>query len=592
MHASLWSLAAAVVGANAAACTPRDVVPSTLESLCTKAYAQAALPAPGFLPGIAINPASVTTTLVNNASFSSEWFPASTISYCNVTFAYSHTAIPGDVVQVTYWVPSPSAFKNRYVSTGGGGLAINSGSRSLPTGIIAGAVAGLTDGGFGSFNTQWDAVFLQAEGKVNWQSVNMFGFQAHHELAVLGKELARNLFKVPRANKVYSYYQGCSEGGREGWSQLQRFADQFDGAAIGAPAFRFGQQQVNHLTSNVVEQTLNYYPPPCELAKIVSLTIAACDGLDGRVDGVVARSDLCKLHFNINTTLGTPYFCPATTGGGGFPPLTKRQFPPMNPTPLQNGTITAAGIAVAQTILDGLRDSQGRLVYLSYQPSAGFSDAGTSFNTTTNTWGLSVSGLGGEWVRRFLQLKNESTLPSLSGVTYDTLKAWMIQGQTTYADTLQTTYPDLSGFQAAGGKVLHIHGEADDSIPAGSSVHYYNSVRRVMFPHLGYNASTAALDAFYRLFLVPGGAHCGPNNAMPGGGWPQTTLQTVIDWVERGAAPATLANTGSGGIDTLCRYPLRPLWTANGTKLECVYDQASIDTWTYDFTAAYGSPLD
>lgn len=57
-----------------------------------------------------------------------------------------------------------------------------------------------------------------------------------------------------------NFGQGCSEGGREGWSQGQRFGDAYDGATIGAPAFRFAFQQVQHLYSNVVEQTLNYYP--------------------------------------------------------------------------------------------------------------------------------------------------------------------------------------------------------------------------------------------------------------------------------------------------------------------------------------------
>ncbi|KAK0637447.1 Tannase/feruloyl esterase [Bombardia bombarda] len=565
-----------------------------LSSICTAPYVQAALPAAGFYPGIAIDASSVQTTIVNNATFSSEWFPTSTISYCNVTFAYSHTNIPNDIVHVTYWVPSPSEFKNRYVSTGGGGLAINSGSRSIPTGIIAGAVSGLTDGGFGSFNTQWDAVFLAADGNVNWQSVHMFGYQAHHELATLGKEFAKKLFN-PASGKIFSYYQGCSEGGREGWSQLQRFADQFDGAAIGAPAFRFGQQQVNHLTSNVIEQTLGYYPPPCELEKVVNLTIAACDPLDGRIDGVIARSDLCKLQFNIKSTIGTPYYCAASSGGGGGGPpgkrhlLDARQFPGGGSTPEQNGTISAKGVAVASAILAGLHDSQNRLAYLSYQPGAGFSDARTAYSPATSAWTLSISGLGGEWVRRFLQLKDEANLPSLAGVTYDTLRDWMAYGQAKYTDTLQTTHPDLTDLKAAGAKVVHVHGEADDSIPAASSVHYYESVKKVMFPALGFKEGSAALDEFYRLYLVPGGAHCGKNRAMPNGPWPQTTLQTVIDWVEKGVKPDVLSAVGGTdkGIDSLCRWPLRPLWKGTGksAKMECVYDQKSVDTWKYEFDA-------
>ncbi|KAK0653645.1 Tannase [Lasiodiplodia hormozganensis] len=585
MPSALWA------ATTAAALTA--VKAATLNDVCTTSYAQSALPADDVYPGITIDKTSVQTAMTTNSSVSSDWYPSSVIDYCNVTFAYSHNGISNDKVHVSYLVPAPDKFQNRYLSTGGGGLAINSQSQYSPSGIIVGAVSGITDGGFGSFSTSWDDVFLLANGTINWQSVYMFGYQAHHELATLGKQFARNFFKVPSSEKLYSYYQGCSEGGREGWSQVQRFADQFDGAAIGAPAFRYGQQQVNHLTSNVIEQTLGYYPPPCELEKIMNLTIAACDKLDGKTDGVVSRSDLCKLRFDLNSTIGTPYSCAATSGSSwGFGNLEARDLErrqmPSAAEPAQNGTVTAQGVAVAAAIIDGLHDSAGRRAYISYQPGASFEDATTAYDSTTNTWGLSISSLGGEWVGRFLELQEVSTLSSLDNVTYDTLVSWMKFGQAKYGDSLQTTFPDLSPFQAAAGKVIHVHGEQDDSIPTGSSVHYYESVRGVMFPELSYNESVAKLDEFYRLYLVPGAAHCGANTNQPNGGWPQTTLQTVIEWVEKDAAPATLK--GSVGIDEICRWPLRPLWSGNGTAFNCVYDQESIDTWKYEFDA-YKMPL-
>jgi tannase len=229
-----------------------------------------------------------------------------------------------------------------------------------------------------------------------------------------------------------------------------------------------------------------------------------------------------------------------------------------------------------------------RKVYINYQPGASFTDAATAYDEEFESWGLSISSLGGEWVARNLQLQDASNLASLDNVTYDTLKEWMVYGMNKYADSLQTTFPDLSEFRAAGGKVIHIHGEQDDSIPTGSSVHYYDSVRSVMYPHMSYNESVSAVDEFYRLFLVPGAAHCASNPNQPGGGWPQTTLQTVIEWVENGIAPQTL--NGTDEIDTICRWPLRPLWSGNGTSFHCVYDQESIDSWTYEFDA-YKTPL-
>ncbi|KAH7007730.1 Tannase/feruloyl esterase [Ilyonectria destructans] len=502
----------------------------SLSTLCTKDYLKSALPVDGFFPGITANTSSIHTDLVQNVTYGSQWYPTTTMSYGNITFAYSHVA--------------PSQFKGRYLSTGGGGFAINKNTSYIPAGIINGAVSGATDGGFGSFTTQLNEVALLANNTLNWQTIYMFGYQAHHELAVLGKEFTRKVYKVSNKTKIFSYYFGCSEGGCEGWSQIQRFGDQFDGLTLGAPAFRFGQQQVNHLTGGVLEQGLGYFPPPCELGKIESLIVEACDPLDGKQDGIVARSDLCKLHFDLKSTIGKPYSCEATNG--------------TVQNPSQKGVVTAEGVAVVQAFLDGLHDSNGRRVYFSFQPGAQFTDLIPRWNAETGNWAL----------------QDADNLSNLDNVTVDTLKDWMDWGMNKYLDSLQTTNPDISGFRKAGGKILHVHGEIDDSIPATSSVRYYESVRSILFPDSSYKASVAALDKFYRLYLVPGAGHCG------GGAWPQTTVRTVIEWVEKGIVPDTLE--GTNDVDHICRWPLRPLWKHNGTSFQCVYDQVSINSWKYN----------
>ncbi|RAK97936.1 tannase [Aspergillus ibericus CBS 121593] len=506
----------------------------TLDDVCTPAY-------------VRTNHFNLSANPVYNLSTSgSAVYPATTIDYCNVTLAYSHNGRDNNV-QVRFWLPSPEKFANRYLSTGGADYYVNQGTQQLPGGVMYGAVSGSTDGGFGSFDTGVDEILLLANGTLDWQNLYMFGYQAHHELATIGKRFTRNFFNMTdneEDQKLYSYYQSCSEGGREGWSQVQRFGDQFDGAVIGAPAIRYSFQMTMHLWANVVEKTLGYYPSQCEVEAIVNQTINACDGLDGRVDGVVSRSDICKMQFNLTETIGKRYYCAAD-----------------GDVPVQNSTISAQAVEVFEAILGGMKDSDGKQVYLSYQPGALFWDAQATYNTTSGTWGLDINSM--EWVQ---------------------------QGWQTYEGSLHTTWPDLTPFHRAGGKVLHYHGEQDGSIPTASSVHYYDSVRRTMYPTLTYNASHQALGEWYRLFLVPRASHCMNNDLQPNGPFPQTSLQTLIEWVEQDLVPVRLNGTVLSGAfegetQEICAWPLRPMWYNNGTRMECEYDQTSLNTWKWDLDA-------
>jgi len=338
---------------------------------------------------------------------------------------------------------------------------------------------------------------------------------------------------------------------------------------------------------------LDYFPPPCEMDKIVNMTIAACDPLDGRTDGVVARTDLCKLNFNINSTIGAAYSCAASTGsslGFGFGQKVKRQMgPPSTSEPAQNGTVSAKGAALAARLYDGMFNSKGERVYLPWQTASSFEDATTKFNSNTSSWELDITSFGGEFVTKFIQEVDIDNLSSLNNVTYDTLAEWMNTAMIKYMDSLQTTLPDLTPFQSSGGKVIHYHGESDDSIPPASSVHYYDSVRSIMYPDQSYNESIASLQSWYKLFLVPGAAHCSTNTLQPGP-YPANNMATMIDWVENGIEPTAGLNATvssgklAGEVQKLCAYPLRPYWSNNSTMV-CQYDQPSIDSWTYTLDA-------
>ncbi|GAQ45525.1 hypothetical protein AtubIFM55763_007891 [Aspergillus tubingensis] len=569
----------AVVAALAAATAQA----SSLSDLCTVSNVQSALPSNGTLLGINLIPSAVTANTVTDAS--SGMGSSGSYDYCNVTVTYTHTG-KGDKVVVKYALPAPSDFKNRFYVAGGGGFSLSSDATG---GLEYGAASGATDAGYDAFSYSYDEVVLYGNGSINWDATYMFSYQALGEMTKIAKPLTRGFYGLSSDKKIYTYYEGCSDGGREGMSQVQRWGDEYDGVIAGAPAFRFAQQQVHHVFPATIEHTMDYYPPPCELDKIVNATIEACDPLDGRTDGVVSRTDLCMLNFNLTSIIGESYYCAEqnyTSLGFGF--SKRAEGSTTSYQPAQNGSVTAEGVALAQAIYDGLHDSNGKRAYLSWQIAAELSDGDTEYDSTTDSWTLSIPSTGGEYVTKFVQLLNIDNLENLDNVTYDTLVDWMNIGMIRYIDSLQTTVIDLTTFKESGGKMIHYHGESDPSIPTASSVHYWQAVRQAMYPNTTYTQSLQDMSNWYQLYLVPGAAHCGTNSLQPGP-YPEDNMEIMIDWVENGNKPSRLNATVSSGTyagetQMLCQWPSRPLWNSN-SSFSCVHDSKSLATWDYTFDA-------
>ncbi|RAK75462.1 putative tannase [Aspergillus fijiensis CBS 313.89] len=559
---------------------------TSLSDLCTVSNVQSALPSNGTLLGINMIPSSVTAGVTTSSGgMGGGMKRADSYTYCNVTVAYTHTG-KGDKVVLKYAFPSPSEFKSRFYVAGGGGFSLSSDATG---GLEYGAASGATDAGYDAFSYSYDEVVLYGNGSINWDATYMFGYQALGEMTQIAKPLARGFYGLDSDKKIYTYYEGCSDGGREGMSQVQRWGSEYDGAITGAPAFRFAQQQVHHVFSSAVEHTMDYYPEPCMLDKIVNATIEACDPLDGRTDGVISRTDLCMLNFNLTSVIGESYYCAEqnyTSLGFGF--SKRAEGSSTSYQPAQNGTVTAEGVKLAQAIYDGLHNSQGERAYLSWQIGSELSDATTEYNSDTGAWELDIPSTGGEYVTKFVQLLNIDNLSNLDNVTYDTLVGWMNTGMIRYIDSLQTTVPDLTEFESSGGKLLHYHGESDPSIPAASSVHYWQSVRSIMYGDLSYQESLQKMADWYQFYLIPGAAHCGTNSLQPGP-YPEDNMEIMINWVENGVKPSRLNATVSSGsyageTQMLCQWPTRPLWSSN-SSFSCVHDQKSIDSWTYEFPA-------
>ena len=112
---------------------------------------------------------------------------------------------------------------------------------------------------------------------------------------------------------------------------------------------------------------------------------------------------------------------------------------------------------------------------------------------------------------------------------------------------LDATNPDLSAFRSRGGKILMYFGWADTALPPMMGVDYYEKALANNGPDI---------PDFFRLFMVPGMFHC-----RGGVGADQFDAMTaLINWVENGAAPATLtaSRVEQGKLvrtRPLCPYP-------------------------------------
>lgn len=336
---------------------------------------------------------------------------------------------------------------------------------------------------------------------------------------------------------------------------------------------------------------MGYIAPPCEMEKIANATIEACDSLDGRTDGVVSRTDLCRLNFNLSSIVGESYYCAAETSsslGFGF---SKRQAGASTSSyqPAQSGNVSAEAVALAERLYGGLQNSAGEQVFYGWQTASSFDDAAPTWDNDTQAWAVTAPTTGGTFITKFVEMVDIENLASLDNVTYDTLYDWMWTGYTRFYDSLQTGYTDLTPLQAHGGKLLHYHGESDPSVPPPSSVRYHEAVRTTMYPDSSADNATE-LQEWYQFYFVPGAAHCGTNTLQPGP-YPEDNMNTMINWVESGVQPSSInatvaSGTYAGEVQQLCMWPSRPVWASNDSStFSCAFDQASYDSWMWDLNA-------
>ena len=191
-------------------------------------------------------------------------------------------------VQFEVWMPTGTSWNGKFQLVGNGGTAGVISYSAMRAALARGYATASTDTGHvssGSFDSTW------ALGRPDL--VADFGHRGTHVTAVNGKQISR-VFYGERPK--YSYYVGCSKGGQQGLMEAQRYPEDFDGLIAGDPANNWTRFYAgSHLWYSI--STLKdpeSYIPASKTTILGKATAAACDAIDGIVDGVIDDPRKCK----------------------------------------------------------------------------------------------------------------------------------------------------------------------------------------------------------------------------------------------------------------------------------------------------------
>lgn len=442
-------------------------------------------------------------------------------AFCRVSGLIAPTAT--SAIRFEVWMPL-AGWNGKFAGVGNGGWA---GS------ISYGALAAQLRRGYAtaSTNTGHDASPGEDAARFAFESPERlvdFAYRAQHETALKAKLLLQAFYGAPASR---SYFFGCSSGGYQGLMEAQRFPDDYDGIVAGMPANNWTRLMAGDLDGTIaVLQDPASHLPPAALGLLHRAAVAACDGIDGVVDGVLDDPRQCT-------------FDPAAlTCAASSAPET---------------CLTSAQVEAARRVYDGLKDPRtGVQVFPGLargsEPFWPHRDREQPFTIPIAHYKWLVFG-DPSWTWTTFQFTDPAD--------YDA----HLRAEARVAPIMNATSPDLRAFHQRGGKLLQYHGWNDQLIAPGNSIDYYESVVAAFAQGRDRARTIADVQRFYRLFMAPGMAHCG------GGTGPNTfDMQEALEaWVERGIAPDRIVATRlvNGVVDRrrpLCPYPQVAVYTGQG----------------------------
>jgi feruloyl esterase len=416
----------------------------------------------------------------------------------------------------------PAKWNGRLLFQGGGGL---NGVLNPAIGNVAGSTSALargfavvsTDGGHRGRSA------VDARFGVDQQARLDFGYQAvertTHEAKVL---LGRYYGRKPE----YSYYMGCSTGGREAMLAAQRLPLEFNGVVAGNPAYNLTRIVVNQIWNL---QTVTRIAPKdasgkpllyaaftdAQLKDAQQAILQQCDALDGLQDGIINDFQAC--HFEPKTLT-----CKGPAGS-------------------VEHCLSAVQAEAMNDIFSGARNSRGELLYGSFPYDTGIAGpAWRGMHLGTNKADPADAILGRDTLRYFVLTPAD---PDFDPLHFDFDRDMVRTTET--AAINDATGALHKTFAERGAKMIVYHGLSDQAMSTGVLTNWYERLSP---------RDSGGPQSWARLFLVPGMTHCGGGQSTD----QFDMLAAIQAWVEHGLAPDRVVASGRafpGMTRPLCPYP-------------------------------------
>ena len=428
-----------------------------------------------------------------------------------------------------------STWQGRYLQNGCGGYCGNVPDQSFPScdATLGGdfAMAADDEGHTSSGGLGGAGLFAFNSHKLR----KLYGYQSEQSLYVVARAIIRTYYGQEPSR---SYYDGCSDGGREAMEMAERYPDDFDGIIAGAPEIIAGPLNAELQTWNYQVNTGadgNAILTADKLPALHAAVLKFCAGDDGVDDGIIQDPQTCAP--KIPRILASVQ-CPR---GVDDP-----------------SCLTPAQVNVARLFWQGPADRRGRLLYPGGVPLG--SELGwTTFELPPGgsgpmTTALDYAGLSLPYLR-FQLLRTGRLGPDPSEWRF-TDRAF--RSMFPVADIWDAMSTDLRAFRAHGGKLIMWQGFADNGIPPSGTIDYYDTLAQRM-------GGLDRTQRFARLFMFPTVYHCRGGYGGVSSTDIDMTLQ-LVRWVEDGVAPSQVDLTyqTQGVSRPVYPYPDIPRYNGSG----------------------------